>query len=93
VALAFDREQIRKIVHEIGERLEGDWLLIGGALVALWLESERTTEDLDAVSIRGGRGGSALDTARVLAALDGLADTDDEQLRARRARLRSRLSP
>jgi hypothetical protein len=174
--LAFDRERIRKIVHEIGERLEGDWLLIGGALVALWLESERTTEDLDVVWIRGAeedprlalfglaerlglpvealntaadffvqrvpgwrqeievlhRGsagtiyrptatlflllkvgrlseqdlsdcldllrkveaeGAALDTARVLAALDGLADTDDEQLRARRARLRSRLSP
>ncbi len=34
-----------------------------------------------------------LDTARVLAALDGLAETADEQLRARRARLRSRLSP
>ena len=55
VPLAFDRERIRKIVHEIGERLEGDWLLVGRALVALWLESERTTEDLDVVWIRGPR--------------------------------------
>jgi len=48
-----DGERIRAIVHEIGERLEGDWLLIGGGLVALWIEPGRTTEDLDIVGMAG----------------------------------------
>ena len=48
-----DAERIRAIVHEIGERLEGDWLLIGGGLVALWIEPGRTTEDLHVVGMAG----------------------------------------
>ena len=48
-----DAERIRAIVHEIGERLEGDWLLIGGGLVALWIEPGRMTEDLDIVGMTG----------------------------------------
>jgi len=48
-----DGERIRAIVHEIGERLEGDWLLLGGALVALWIESRRTTEDIDVMGFAG----------------------------------------
>lgn len=170
-----DGERIRAIVHEIGERLEGDWLLVGGGLVALWIEPGRMTEDLDIVGIagcadprlallqfaddlglpietlnsaadffvqridgwerevellhRGSVGrifrpsatlflllkvgrlsaqdlsdceallqkveseGLALDRARLLAALDGLAATDDADLSDRRARLRARLVP
>jgi len=67
VSFQLDRDRIQQVVHEIGERLEGDWLLIGGALVALWLEPGRTTEDLDVMGIRG----SAEDPRH---ALLGLAD-------------------
>ena len=45
----FDRARIESIVHAIGERLEGEWLVIGGAAVALWLEPRRLTEDVDVV--------------------------------------------
>jgi hypothetical protein len=67
MALELDRERIQRIVHEIGEKLEGDWLLVGGALVALWLEPGRTTEDVDLVGIRHDEGDARL-------ALLGLAD-------------------
>lgn len=33
------------------ESLEGDWLLIGGAYVALWSDPRRTTEDIDLVGL------------------------------------------
>jgi len=84
VPASLDRDRIQGIVHEIGEQLAGDWLLIGGGLVALWLEPDRTTEDLDLVGIRG-----AGHTTRVCAALDQLPETGDAALRARRARLRA----
>ena len=35
------------------ERLDGEWLLLGGALVALWLEPRRVTEDVDLIGLRG----------------------------------------
>lgn len=38
----------------MAERLHGDWLLVGGALAALWLdEPSRTTEDVDLVGLSG----------------------------------------
>lgn len=38
----------------MAERLPGDWLLVGGALAALWLdEPSRTTEDVDLVGLSG----------------------------------------
>lgn len=46
---SLDRARIEAIVHAIGNRLEGDWLLIGGATIALWLEPRRVTEDVDVV--------------------------------------------
>lgn len=48
-----DRQQLETVIAAAGERLEGSWLLIGGALVALWLEPRRITEDLDLIGIEG----------------------------------------
>jgi hypothetical protein len=37
----FDRAAIERVVSAIADELEGDWLLVGGALVALWLQRSR----------------------------------------------------
>jgi hypothetical protein len=50
-----DRQKIERLLATMVERLEGDWLLVGGALVALWLEARRVTEDIDLVSFAGSR--------------------------------------
>jgi len=47
-----DRARIEQVLEAITER-EGEWLLVGGAFVALWLEPRRTTEDIDIVGLRG----------------------------------------
>ncbi len=43
--------QLDHVVQAIADRLDGDWLLIGGALAALWFDSERVTEDVDLMSL------------------------------------------
>jgi hypothetical protein len=48
-----DRERIDAALQVVVDRLPGDWLLIGGALVAVWLEPRRRTEDIDLVAVRG----------------------------------------
>lgn len=50
---SLDRQAIERIVRAIGDRLAGDWLLVGGALVSLWLDSRRMTEDLDVIGMTG----------------------------------------
>jgi hypothetical protein len=47
------RERLEELLAALAERLDGDWLLLGGALVALWLEPRRVTEDIDLVSLAG----------------------------------------
>src|SRR6266536_3546266 len=44
---------IEAVVTALSDRVGGDWLLVGGALVALWLEPRRTTEDVDLVPVSG----------------------------------------
>ncbi len=51
--LELDRARIDTVVRAVADRLKGDWLLVGGGLVALWLEPRRVTEDVDIVGIRG----------------------------------------
>ncbi len=51
--MELDRERIEEAVRAVADRLGGEWLLIGGALVALWIEARRTTEDVDFVPIGG----------------------------------------
>lgn len=49
-----DRERLEALLSAMAERLNGDWLLVGGALAALWLdEPGRTTEDVDLVGLSG----------------------------------------
>lgn len=51
--LELDRTRIETALGTMTERLEGDWLLVGGALVALWLTPRRVTEDIDLVGLTG----------------------------------------
>jgi predicted nucleotidyltransferase len=51
VLIPLDRDRIDAVVQAVADRLVGDWLLIGGALVSLWLEPRRVTEDVDLVGI------------------------------------------
>ena len=53
MSLELDRARIEEVVAAIADRLAGDWLLVGGALAALWLSPRRTTEDLDVVGMSG----------------------------------------
>jgi hypothetical protein len=48
-----ERAGLERVVDAVAERLAGEWLLVGGALVALWLESRRTTEDIDILGLQG----------------------------------------
>jgi hypothetical protein len=48
-----DRNRLEAVVRACGDRLDGDWLLMGGALVALWLEPRRVTEDVDLIGLGG----------------------------------------
>jgi hypothetical protein len=49
-----DRERLEGLLTALTERLAGDWLLVGGALAALWLRMPgRTTEDVDLVGLTG----------------------------------------
>jgi hypothetical protein len=50
---AFDRAEVERFLGEALVRLSGDWLLLGGALVALWLEPDRMTEDIDLIGFAG----------------------------------------
>jgi hypothetical protein len=45
----FDRDRIQAFLVRAGDRLDGDWLLVGGAAAAVWFASERSTEDIDLV--------------------------------------------
>lgn len=51
--LRFDRSRIQALLELAGERLTGDWLLIGGAAAAAWFAPVRTTEDIDLIGLGG----------------------------------------
>lgn len=63
-----DNRRIGAILEAACERLEGDWLLVGGALVAAWYEPRRVTEDIDLVGMRG----SADERRRLMAFADSV---------------------
>ncbi|HEX2844775.1 MAG TPA: hypothetical protein VHP64_05945 [Candidatus Limnocylindria bacterium] len=56
VPLRFDRARIQGLLELAGERLTGEWLLIGGAAAAAWFAPVRTTEDIDLVGLGGSSG-------------------------------------
>jgi hypothetical protein len=51
--LRFDRERIQALLELAGDRLTGEWLLIGGAAAAAWFSPARTTEDIDLIGLGG----------------------------------------
>jgi hypothetical protein len=51
--LRFDRARILNILALAGERLDGEWLLIGGGAAAAWFQPDRTTEDIDLIGLAG----------------------------------------
>lgn len=56
VPLRFDRSRIQGLLELAGERLTGEWLLIGGAAAAAWFAPVRTTEDIDLIGLGGSQG-------------------------------------
>jgi hypothetical protein len=52
-ALRFDRIRIQALLQSAGDRLAGEWLIIGGAAAAAWFSPSRTTEDIDLISLAG----------------------------------------
>jgi len=53
MSLELDRGRIERVLQAVCDRLDGEFVLIGGALVAVWLEPRRVTEDIDLVGIAG----------------------------------------
>ena len=76
--VSLDRERIDAVVQAVADRLSGDWLLVGGGLVALWLSPRRLTEDVDMVPIDGADRlallGLAVDLGLPVEALNSAAD-------------------
>lgn len=48
-----DKERISGLLDQLGNRLVGQWLLVGGALVSIWVEPRRVTEDIALVGLTG----------------------------------------
>ena len=49
----FGRVRIEALLALAGDRLDGEWLLIGGAAAAAWFSAARTTEDIDLIGLSG----------------------------------------
>jgi hypothetical protein len=45
------KERIQRLMEAAGEQLTGDWVLVGGALAALWFAADRVTVDVDLISL------------------------------------------
>ena len=43
--IELNRRRLEEIVRALGDRLDGEWVLLGGALTAIWLAPRRVTED------------------------------------------------
>jgi len=80
VTVELDHARLDLIVQAVADRLSGDWLLVGGGLVSLWLKPRRVTEDVDMVAIDGSGAdrfallGLAVDLGLPVEALNSAAD-------------------
>lgn len=48
-----DRRAVEALIQAAGQKLSGDWLLIGGGAAALWFSATRRTEDIDIIGLNG----------------------------------------
>ena len=55
-AARFDLARIRAFLELASERLDGEWLLVGGAAAATWFSPARTTEGVDLIGTAGAPG-------------------------------------
>jgi len=46
---ALDRQQIQGLLEHLVANHDGEWLLVGGGAVAVWLSERRLTQDVDLV--------------------------------------------
>lgn len=46
-----DARRIHRFLDAAGKRLTGRWLLVGGAVAAVWFRRERVTHDVDLISL------------------------------------------
>ncbi|MBA3392889.1 MAG: hypothetical protein H0T89_09610 [Deltaproteobacteria bacterium] len=51
--LRFDRARIQDLLELAADRLDGEWLVIGGSAAAAWFATDRTTEDVDMIGLAG----------------------------------------
>lgn len=51
MSLELDRAHIERVLNAAAEQLRGDWVLVGGALAAIWFSPGRKTEDIDLLSM------------------------------------------
>lgn len=51
--LRFDRARIQDLLSLAADRLDGEWLVIGGSAAAAWFAADRTTEDVDMIGLAG----------------------------------------
>lgn len=51
VEAALSKDLILRLIEAAGEQLTGDWVLVGGALAALWFSPDRVTEDVDLIAV------------------------------------------
>lgn len=48
-----DHLALLTLIEAAGDRLTGDWLLVGGGAAVLWFHASRLTEDVDLIAIEG----------------------------------------
>ena len=53
VASSLGRAHIEHFLDRAAAKLEGDWLLVGGAAAAVWFDPGRVTEDIDLIGLGG----------------------------------------
>ncbi len=49
--LPLDRDRLLALLVTASERLEGEWLVVGGAAAAAWFSTARVTEDVDLIPL------------------------------------------
>jgi hypothetical protein len=48
-----DQPRLKDLIQSFADRLDGEWVLLGGALAATWISPRRVTEDIDLVGLSG----------------------------------------